>query len=239
MDCAYHPGEKAVAQCSKCGRPLCRECSKSPEKICIDCSILPKKVEAGIQLINWSGWIGAFIGSGNELKNSGELASFAGVAMNMLVGLIIAGIVAVFLVILGIPPFGGSAGSLAGIFVYTTQYIVFLFFWFITAMISYSFAMISGGMGSLKKHLYLFSLIIPLSAVVIMILGGLLSILYSVQFSFAILGAVFITLYIFNIFISTVREAHGFGLLQASISSTVPLGIISAAVGLLIFIFRR
>src|SRR5271157_3083221 len=155
MDCAYHPGEKAVAECSKCGRPLCKECSKSAGGICIDCSILPKKVEADIRLLNWGGWIGAFTGPDKEFKNISGSASFAGVAMNLLAGLVAAGIFSFLLVMLGVPPSGESAGSLAGVFMYTTQYIIFLFVWLITAMVSYSFAMLLGGMGSLEKHLYL------------------------------------------------------------------------------------
>jgi hypothetical protein len=239
MECAYHPGEEAVAQCSKCGRPLCKECSMLPERICVDCSILPKNVEAGIRLINFSGWIGAFIEPSKEFKNSGELASFAGVAMNLLVGLVTAGIVAFLLVMLGNPPSGESAGSLAGVFVYTTQYMILLVILLVTAMVSYSSAMLAGGMGNLKKHLYLLSLVIPLSPLVILILGGLLGFLYSVEPLFAILGIIFITLYIFSMLINAVREAQGFGLLQASVSSTVPLVIISATVGLLIFVSRR
>ncbi|NYZ79506.1 hypothetical protein H0N99_05150 [Candidatus Micrarchaeota archaeon] len=239
MECAYHPGEKAVAQCSKCGRPLCEECSKYPDRICIDCSISPKKVETAIRLINWGGWIGAFTEPDKEFKNSGELASFAGVVMNLLVGLVTAGILAFLLVILGKPPSEESAGSLTGVFVYTTQYIIFLLLWLITAMVSYSFAMLVGGMGSLKKHLYLLSLVIPLSPLVILILGGVLGFLYAIHLSVAFLGAIFVTVYIVNIFIKAVREAHRFGLLQASVSSTVSLITIAAAVGLLIFVFRR
>jgi hypothetical protein len=242
MECAYHPDAEAVAHCSKCGRPLCEECSKSPDNLCIDCSILPGKAEieeiAGVRLVNWNGWINSYVTPNKAFKNSSEWTSSAGIAMNVLIGFINAGIIAFFLFIIGkTPPEAG--GSIIGAFSYTTQFMIFLCVWFLMTLVSYSFAMLVGGMGSLKQHFYLLSLPIPLSPLAILVITGVLSILLSVHLSAVILGAIFITLYAINIVISAIHEAHRFGFLQAAVSGIIPVVIIGAVAGLLILVFRR
>ncbi len=243
MECAYHPDKEAVAECSKCGRPLCEECSKNPNTVCIDCSIMPAKVEdenvAEVRLMNWDGWINSFVAPKKAFKTNNDLSSSAGIAMNLFVGLINAGILAFIMVIAGKPPAGESAGSLMGVFGYTTQFIIFLCIWLVTALVSYSFAMLTGGMGNLKQHLYLFSLLIPLSPLVILILAGVFGVLLSIHISILFLGVVFITIYFINIIIAAIEEAHRFGFLQAAVSGIIPVIIIGVAIGLLILAFRK
>jgi hypothetical protein len=242
MECAYHPEKEAVSVCSKCGRPLCDECSKSPDNLCIDCSILPSEADAEetaeLRLMNWNGWISSFLRPRKAFEKSGRCASFAGTAMNLLAGLVNAGIVSLLLLIIGKAPAGAGAGLLEGFSSYTNLFMIFLFMWLATALISYSFAMLVGGMGSLKQHLYMASLVIPLSPFAILLLVGFLSFLYSINIAVLILGVVLITVYIMDIAIVAIQEAHRFGFLQSAVSGVIPV-IITGAAGLLMFVLKK
>ncbi|NYZ76191.1 hypothetical protein H0N98_02985 [Candidatus Micrarchaeota archaeon] len=243
MECAYHPEKEAVATCSKCGRPLCEDCGGSPDTICIDCSILPSETEkeetAGSTLMRWNAWANLFISPNKVFKKSSKKASSAGIAMNLLVGLVNAGILAFLLFITGKPPPGESAGSIIGIFGYTTLFLILLAVWLAVTLVSYSFAMLVGGMGSLKQHIYMLSLVIPMLPFVILIIGGALWLLLLMSVAILILGAIFVTLYAMGILIAAIRETHRFGFVQAAVSGVIPVVVIGSAVGLLIFIFRN
>lgn len=126
-----------------------------------------------------------------------------------------------------------------GAFNYATQFMIFLFVWLVAAMVSYSFAMLVGGMGSLKQHLYMLSLPMPLAPLIILLLTGVLGVLYSIQISALILGVILITVYIVNILIAAMKEVHRFGFMHAAVSTTIPFVIVGSVVVLLMFVFRK
>jgi hypothetical protein len=237
MQCSYHPDKEAISKCSKCGRPLCEECGKS--QLCIDCAVMPSKAAeeaGGIRLINWEGWITSFTSPKKALKNNIGSASYAGVAMNLLVGLVFAGALAFILTAAGKPAGGDS--SITGAFGYTTQFIIFLCIWLAFAIFSYSLAMLLSGMGSFKQHMYIFSLFIPLSPLVIWVIAWVFSILLSFL-ALDILFAVLLVVYTIGIIIATIQETHRFGFVQSAISSIIPVFIICCVVGLLIVAPRK
>jgi hypothetical protein len=243
MQCAYHPDKEAIAECSKCGRPLCDECSKSSNSLCIDCAILPdeaeKEEDRESRLMNWNVWINSFITPSKAFKTGKEQASSAGIAMNLLVGLVNAGILAFLLVIIGKPPPEVGAGSLVDAFGYTTLFMMLLAVWLALTLGSYSFAMLVGGMGSLKQHIYMLSLPVPMLPLAILVLWLVLWVMLSINAALLILGVVFATLYVMDILIAAMKETHRFGFLQAAVSGVIPAVVIGSAVGLLIFIFRK
>jgi hypothetical protein len=240
MDCAYHPGKEAVAQCSKCGKPLCDECSKSPDAMCIDC-LIPTNVygeaTSKIQLMNWEGWTKSFIASRKTFKESRKLTSSAGIAMNLLVGLVNAGIIAFLLAIVVKQP-GESADLVTGTFVYITQFMVFLFIWLVIALVSYSFAMLAGGTGRLDVHLYLLSLLVPISPFILLLLEMLFGFIISLDILVVMVSTILVAIYVVYIMINAMEEAHGFGFLQAAGSGVLSVVVTGGAVGLLIFVLR-
>jgi len=243
MECAYHPGKEAVSKCSKCGKPLCDECGKSLGSLCSDCAV--SQIKAGSveparhSLINWRGWIRSFAGQPMALRKNLEEASFAGIAMNLLVGLGIAGIISVLFVTLLGKPAEGQANGLMGSFAYTSLFLIFIFIWLINSLVSYSFAMLAGGVGSLKQHLYMLSLVIPFSPIAIGVIYAVLSFLFSLQIAVGILGAIFLGVYLTLIHANAMIETHKFKLMQAAISWVIPCAISIVGVGLLIFVTRR
>jgi hypothetical protein len=192
------------------------------------------------KLLNWDGWLYSFLNPREAFRTSREGASLAGVSMNILVGLVNAGIIAVILVMaFGKQTDGQNANSLMGVFSYTNQFIIFLSVWLIDAAVSYSFAVLAGGMGSIKQHLYILSMPLPLSPLVYILLATAFSFLLSLHISLGLLAAILIAFYIINIQITAMKETHKFGTLQAVISGLIPVIISGGAVGLLIFILSR
>jgi len=244
MECAYHPEKEAVSKCSKCGKPLCEECGKSLGSLCPDCAVSQIKANSGEPvrrvLMNWRGWIYSFFSQPSSLRKSLGEASFAGVAMNILVGLVNAGIISVlFVILLWKPEEGQKISVLMDSFLYTSLFLVFILVWLINSLISYSFAMLAGGAGNLKQHLYMLSLVIPFSPIAIGVIYLLLSFLFSLQVAVGVLGAILLGIYLTVIHANVMIEAHKFKLMQAAISWLIPCAISVVGVGLLIFITRR
>ncbi|MCX6775775.1 MAG: B-box zinc finger protein [Candidatus Micrarchaeota archaeon] len=244
MECAYHPGKDAVSRCSECGKPLCEECGKALGTRCPDCAVSQIRASSGEtarhSLMNWKGWIYSFIGYSASLRRSLEEASFAGVAMNILVGLINACIISVLFVILTAKPEEWQkVGTLMNSFIYTSLFLLFIGTWLINSLISYSFAMLAGGVGSLKQHIYILSLLIPFSPIFIVAVWELLSFLFSLQIGAGILATILLGMYLIRIHANAMMEAHKFKLMQAAISWSIPCALSMLGVGLLIFITRK
>ncbi|MCX6777236.1 MAG: B-box zinc finger protein, partial [Candidatus Micrarchaeota archaeon] len=222
MECAYHPGKDAVSRCSECGKPLCEECKAFGSR-CSDCAVAQIRASSEEtprhSLMNWTGWFYSFIGHSASLRRSLEEASFAGITMNILVGVINACIVSVLFVILTAKPGEWQeVGTLMNSFIYTSLFLLFMGTWLINSFISYSFAMLSGGVGSLKQHIYMLSLVIPFSPIFIVAVWELLSFLFSLEIGIGILATIILGVYLVRIHANAMMEAHKFKLMQATAS---------------------
>ncbi|MEM3556042.1 MAG: hypothetical protein QXF56_04965 [Candidatus Micrarchaeia archaeon] len=230
MECAYHPEKEAVSECSVCGKPLCKECGS----ICEECLARKELAESGkVKLMNWEGWFGSFLTPTKTFRVNRMNSSFAGVCMNLLAGLVNAGVIASLLFI------AVGARDAIVIFSYTTPFLEFLGAWLFIALISYPFAMIAGGMGSLKQHLYILSLPVPFSPVILGCLWLLLNFLFSIHLSVGLFGAIIATAYLIRIQTSGVREAHKLGGMQAMIAGTVPIVVCGIIAVLISAVLRK
>ena len=233
MECAYHRDRVAVSKCKKCGKPPCGECC-AEGNLCEGCL---SEIETGGEtlgrkrLLNWKGWLYSIIFPGRTFRGNRAGASLAGVAMNILAGLVLAGIIAFLLVSI-------TGNPLMSAFDYTTQFLIFVCIWLVNSLVAYSFSMLTGGMGSIKQHLYLLSLPLPLSPLLILFFGTLLNLSASSPIA-EMLVVVLIIVYVVNLQLSAVKEAHKFGNMQAAVSGLVPLALSGAVVGLLIFVLSR
>jgi len=235
MECAYHPNREAVSKCSVCGKPLCKECGE----LCEECAARKKLAEEGrVKLINWEGWVGSFITPAKTFRMNLMNSSLTGVSMNLLIGLINAGVIAALLVI-GENVFFAKAVSLAQIFGYTTPFLAFLAVWFVITLIAYSFAMLAGGVGNVKQHFYTLSLPIPFSPVILWAAWGFLMFLFSLHLSAGLLGSLITAAYIVRIQTAAVGEAHKLGGIQAVITGTVPIVICGIMVVLISVVLRK
>lgn len=230
MECTYHPGREADHECEICGKPLCDKCGE----VCEECLA---QMEGRIKLMNWEGWVYSFLSPRRAFRLGRMNSSFAGVCMNLLVGLINAGIIAALLV-LAESMLTGQREGVMQIFNYTVPFLAFLAIWFLTALLSYSFAMLGGGTGNIKQHFYVLSLPIPFSPLLLGLMWACLNFVFSLHLSLGLLATVIAAAYVIQIQMSALREAHGFGTLQAAIGSIMPI-LICAIMLVLIFVGLR